>query len=174
MPPWRLLRISCDERPWIASDSLSSAIESVWERYLTDLWILLSSNVVPAPDVIVYDNACHLADYALNREPDWIRLSRLVIDRLHFANHVKQCSEGFDMRIYSKLANINSEVKWFYVYVQCVLCLTWEQVCEQMNSLLKLHARFTRQMTQEHFMIHMRNVLFERNISTLSAMQRKL
>jgi len=39
-------------------------------------------------------------------------LSRLVIDRLHFANHVKQCSlEGFDIRIYSKLANINSEVK---------------------------------------------------------------
>lgn len=36
-----------------------------------------------APMLIVYDNACHLFSYAMNREAWFFRHTMIVIDRLH-------------------------------------------------------------------------------------------
>ena len=43
--------------------------------------------IIIAPKVIVYDNGCNLHQYCLNREPDYFRESRFLVDRFHWPNH---------------------------------------------------------------------------------------
>ena len=40
-----------------------------------------------APKVIIYDNACNLHTYALNRDPLFFRYTKFVVDRFHWKNH---------------------------------------------------------------------------------------
>lgn len=40
-----------------------------------------------APSVIIYDNACNLHQYILNREPVHFKSSWLLVDRFHWPNH---------------------------------------------------------------------------------------
>ena len=40
-----------------------------------------------APDVVIYDNACNLHQYMLNREPDFCRGTWLIVDRFRWGNH---------------------------------------------------------------------------------------
>ena len=47
------------------------------------------------PGMIVYDHACGLAAYALNRLPIFFRETRFRIDVFHWPNHVA-CSEAFN------------------------------------------------------------------------------
>ena len=65
-----------------------------------------------APKVIVYDNACQLHRYCLNREPHWFKDSLFAVDRLHWDNHTA-CAEGYNLSFYNAkidVANINSQV----------------------------------------------------------------
>lgn len=39
------------------------------------------------PKVIVYDFACALEEYCLNRDPFWFKNTLFVIDRFHWTNH---------------------------------------------------------------------------------------
>ena len=43
--------------------------------------------VVIAPSTIMYDNACNLHNYCLNREPQFFKKSWFVVDRFHWRNH---------------------------------------------------------------------------------------
>ena len=52
------------------------------------------------PDLIIYDNACHLHLYALKREPTRFRNTRFMVDRLHYRNHNK-CTGGYSMDSYA-------------------------------------------------------------------------
>ena len=40
-----------------------------------------------APDVVIYDNACNLHQYMLNREPDFFSETWVIVDRFHWSNH---------------------------------------------------------------------------------------
>jgi hypothetical protein len=40
-----------------------------------------------APSVIVYDNACNLHTYSLNRDPIYFKHTRFLVDRLHWRDH---------------------------------------------------------------------------------------
>lgn len=52
-----------------------------------------------APGMVVYDNACNLSRYALNREPGLFAQTRFRIDRVHQACHVG-CHEGYSLTSY--------------------------------------------------------------------------
>ena len=42
---------------------------------------------VIAPAMVIYDNACNLLSYCLNREPDFFRTTWFLVDRFHWHNH---------------------------------------------------------------------------------------
>ena len=53
--------------------------------------MLLFVILIAAPRVIVYDNACNLHTYCLNRDPVFFKHSRFLIDRLHWRDHTGEC-----------------------------------------------------------------------------------
>lgn len=67
-----------------------------------------------APKMVIYDNACSLHNYALNRDPIFFKDTEFYIDRLHWANHtgnVMCCSThsiGFNRtnRILLSISNV--------------------------------------------------------------------
>lgn len=40
-----------------------------------------------APQYIVYDNACGLHTYCLNRDPHFFKMTKILVDRFHWSNH---------------------------------------------------------------------------------------
>ena len=40
-----------------------------------------------APATIIYDNACNLHNYCMNREAHFFKRSRFFVDRFHWRNH---------------------------------------------------------------------------------------
>ncbi|XP_078659981.1 uncharacterized protein LOC144904724 [Branchiostoma floridae x Branchiostoma belcheri] len=59
-----------------------------------------------APRVIIYDNACRLHQYCLNREPTFFRDTLFCVDRLHWVNHTG-CSDGYCMDAYQHHGSID-------------------------------------------------------------------
>lgn len=47
---------------------------------------IITNNTIPAPSVVIYDNACNLHSYCLNREPAFFKQSWMVVDRFHWPN----------------------------------------------------------------------------------------
>ena len=43
--------------------------------------------LIIAPKVIIYDNACNLHNYCLNRDPLFFMDTWFLVDRLHWSNH---------------------------------------------------------------------------------------
>lgn len=61
------------------------------------------------PEIVIYDNACNLFQYALNRDPAYFKETRFLIDSLHWPNH-KKCAAGYEARSYPKLRGINTQI----------------------------------------------------------------
>jgi len=62
--------------------------------------------------VIIYDNACKLHQYCLNREPHFFQNTLFAVDRFHRRGHVG-CSSGYSLdsyKLFLPLAEINSQV----------------------------------------------------------------
>ena len=51
------------------------------------------------PQLIIYDNACRLHVYCLNREPQFFKGTRFAVDRFHWRGHVG-CSKGYSLDAY--------------------------------------------------------------------------
>lgn len=62
-----------------------------------------------APRVIIYDAACRLHSYAMNREPWFFKDTEFYSDRLHWYDHVG-CSVGFCIDRFPLYDCLNSEV----------------------------------------------------------------
>lgn len=101
------------------------------------------------PDNVVYDNACKLHVYALNREPELFSGTRFVVDRFHFVNH-DACAIGYDMNRYA---------------CDPVLCQVNSQANEQLNSRLQQLRRSLSYMTLDKFMLSLKLYLYLRNRS---------
>ena len=43
--------------------------------------------VISAPALVIYDNACNLHRYALNRDPEFFTNTKFTVDRFHWSNH---------------------------------------------------------------------------------------
>ena len=72
---------------------------------------IFRSRFTSAPKLIIYDNACKLHQYCLNREPAFFSHTQFSVDRFHWKGHVG-CSSGYNLNLYkSALTNtINSQV----------------------------------------------------------------
>ncbi|XP_078661027.1 uncharacterized protein LOC144905304 isoform X2 [Branchiostoma floridae x Branchiostoma belcheri] len=113
---------------------------------------IIRSRFEIAPQVIVYDNACKLHGYAMNREPHFFRNTTFLVDRFHFKGHIG-CSLGYDMDSYSTCPNIKS---------------INSQVNEQANSGLVRIRPQVSYMTPNNFMFHTRLFLAFRNMDVIS------
>ena len=63
------------------------------------------------PRVIVYDNACKLHQYCLNREPQHFQNTLFLVDRFHWKGHTG-CSSGYNLDMYrgQQLRALNSQI----------------------------------------------------------------
>jgi hypothetical protein len=48
---------------------------------------------------VIYDNCFHLLDYMLNRDPEWAKSQRVMIDELHAKGHTS-CASSFDTGVF--------------------------------------------------------------------------
>jgi hypothetical protein len=99
----------------------------------SEIYSFIMKHFVVAPKLIIYDFACALEEYFLNRAPAFVKYTRFLIDRLHFFNHTT-CADGYCLSAYEQYNYINS------------------QIAEQGNSRLTDIQDAASQMTQEHFM----------------------
>ena len=104
------------------------------------------------PKVIVYDYACSLHEYCINRVPDWFKSTLFLVDRLHWFNH-KSCCSSYNVNIYLWLSHINTVI------------------CEQNNSALGRIERTISRSGQGSFMILIRRFLWRWNAMKQSALQ---
>ena len=90
-----------------------------------------------APHVIIYDNACKLHQYCLNREPRFFSNTLFVVDRFYWRGHVG-CSAGYSLDTYKNMSlrEINSQVN------------------EQANAGLQRIRGQLAYMTPENFVYH--------------------
>ena len=74
-----------------------------------ELFTFLTCYLETAPEVVVYDFACALEEYCLNRLPGYFKYTRFLIDRLHWKNHTA-CAMSYCMNAYVHLKDLNSVV----------------------------------------------------------------
>ena len=107
-----------------------------------------------APKIIVYDNACKLHQYCLNREPHFFSETLFTVDRFHWRGHIG-CSAGYSLDTYKDcfhIKDINSQVN------------------EQANAGLQRIRGQLAYMNAENFMFTISLFLYLKNID----MTRKL
>lgn len=65
-----------------------------------------------APGIVVYDNACNLHTYCLNRDPKFFERTRFLVDRLHWRDHTGlQCIRSYKNFIFLTYISIYPFVK---------------------------------------------------------------
>lgn len=93
-----------------------------------------------APNIIIYDNACKLHQYALNREPSFFKNTMFLVDRFHWKGHTA-CSAGYNLSKY----NTSIDVKQIN-----------SQVNEQGNAGIQRLKGHLSYMLPDNFMFHVR------------------
>ena len=125
------------------------------------LYTIYISRSFVVPATIVYDNCCNLHNYCLNREPDFFKKAKFLVDRFHWSNHTGMvryydivhvcysntlgCSCGYNLGSYPQFLSVNT------------------QVVEQANSTLSRIKSSVSYMTPKHFMNHCKLYLWYRN-----------
>lgn len=94
-------------------------------------WII--THLASAPKLIVYDFACALHEYFLNRSPAYVKYTQFCVDRIHWFNH-RLCGSGYNLSMYPQHKGVNS------------------QLAEQGNSSLAQVEDAASCMNQTHFM----------------------
>lgn len=97
----------------------------------------LTTHFEEAPETVVYDFACALQEYCLNRAPQFFKHTRFVVDRFHWLGH-KSCAAGYNMAWYPSLRFTNSSI------------------AEQCNAALKRVKASVTRMSQVPFMLSLR------------------
>ena len=102
------------------------------------LALAILTRLARAPDVVIYDFACALMEYALNREPEYFKYTLFLLDGLHKWNH-SACSPAF-------------RIRWRYggltLTVDNWIDLVNTQSCEQWNSIFANKALSLSQSNQ--------------------------
>ncbi|CAG2192478.1 unnamed protein product [Mytilus edulis] len=110
---------------------------------------LLRTRFTRAPKLVIYDNACSLHAYCLNRDPVFFSNTTFRVDALHFKNH-KACGPGYELKRYPQHVHLNS------------------QVVEQANSRLQRIKGSLSYMTQTNFIKHCKLYVWGQNEAVLS------
>lgn len=103
------------------------------------------------PDVVVYDYACALHEYCINRMPNFFKDTIFLVDRLHWFNH-KSCCSSYSINAYEWLSNVNSVI------------------CEQNNSALGRIERTLSRAAQGSFMLLIRRFMYDWNSKKIKQM----
>lgn len=98
---------------------------------------VLTTRFSVIPEVIMYDNACNLAEFCWMRYPTLFENSIFVVDAFHFNSHTNCCS-SFDSSANGSIVNINSSL------------------AEQKNSKVKDFKKTSVFMKARTFMLKMR------------------
>ncbi|EFJ40079.1 hypothetical protein VOLCADRAFT_100152 [Volvox carteri f. nagariensis] len=120
-----------------------------------EVYSWMVSYLEKAPDLVVYDFACNLHEYCMNRAPAFFQGTQFAVDRFHWGNHVS-CSHAYNLSLFPGLSYINSEV------------------AEQVNSELRPFKAMLSQMKQANFMACMRLALHHRNSARVDTLNRRL
>ena len=99
----------------------------------TSLWNIFIGVIKEMKNNIpqIYDFACQLHEYCLNREPELFKNTRLLHDLFHSIGHV--CGINFESGRVRGLEGVNTEI------------------CEQWNSFLQCIKYTGSHLTQDHF-----------------------
>ncbi len=54
--------------------------------------LIMHCNNITAPSTVIYDNACNLHNYVLNRAPYFFKDTWFLIDRFHWRNHTGEAT----------------------------------------------------------------------------------
>ncbi|XP_062381987.1 uncharacterized protein LOC134069870 isoform X2 [Sardina pilchardus] len=114
---------------------------------------ILRSHFTSGPGTVLYDNACKLHSYALNRDPQFFINTWFLVDRLHWKNH-SACSSGYNTNRYPQFGNINT------------------QVAEQYNAKLKRLKHHLPYMAKQHFLQHLKLYLWYHSRNVARKLQR--
>lgn len=106
---------------------------------------VLRTRFKKAPERVIYDNACHLLSYCLNRDPAFFKDTQFLVDRFHWRNHTG-CSVGHNASDYGHMQNVNT------------------QAAEQCNAHLKKLRPLLAYMKQDNFMSHVTFTLWFYNL----------
>ena len=60
------------------------------------------------PKLIIYDNACKLYQYCLDKEPAFFGHTQFAVDRFHWGGHIG-CSAGYSLDKYSSIAEVSDK-----------------------------------------------------------------
>jgi hypothetical protein len=67
----------------------------------------LISRFKTMPKTIIYDNACNLSEYCLNRAPELFQDTKFLVDAFHFGGHTN-CSSSFNSGMHRSLHGFSS------------------------------------------------------------------
>ena len=102
-----------------------------------------------APSTIIYDRACQLHTYCLNRDPAFFKNTTFFVDRFHWPNH-KNCCQAYNINNFKKRDSLNT------------------QVAEQRNSVLKPLQSFLCYVSEKNFHTFLRLYIWYNNNISLS------
>ena len=93
------------------------------------------------PKYFLYDNACHLGEFARRRDPLLFCRVIFLIDRLHAPNHITSCSPAYRLKHYNGHSVLGG-------------CLS--ESCEEVNAQMQRYTASTvRHMILAHAMLYM-------------------
>ena len=101
-------------------------------------FMIFKTRFSKAPSVIIYDNACNLHKYCLNREPVFFKGTRFYVDSFHWKGHIG-CSESYCIDL------IRSSLDTVHIN---------SQINEQANAGLKRIQSQLTYMSADNFMFH--------------------
>ncbi|XP_052683945.1 uncharacterized protein LOC128168947 [Crassostrea angulata] len=104
----------------------------------------IRTRFLTAPSVVIYDNACNLHAYFLNRDPLFVQNTTFAVDNLHWRNH-KSCSKIYHAKNIPLLDGVNT------------------QMVEQNNSKLRKLKSQLSYMNHQNFMSHLKFFLWHCN-----------
>ena len=121
-----------------------------YESPLSPFEILLNRFPNGCPPYVVYDNACHLLMYCMQREPSWFWACRFVVDKFHEPNHVQSCSTSIHASSYTSgpLYKANTQAV--------------EQVNKVLRARLETRLRF---MNLDHAVVFLNQFLAQFNLA---------
>lgn len=99
---------------------------------------ILYSLFPKAPARVIYDNACNLHQYCLNRESAYFKQTIFLVDSMHFRDH-KQCCIDYNTSKYPDVLN--------------------SPLAEQRNSVLRKLENSMSYMSQSTFLLFLRHYL---------------
>lgn len=96
-----------------------------------------------APDILIYDFACQLSEFATNREPKHFENTEFYHDVFHSVNHV--CPYAFQCQSIEKQRCYNTSV------------------CEQFNRYFNLIQKTGRSLRMSRFALFAQHMIYEYN-----------